>query len=265
LIERRGAQIVINVGIDESKSGSLLVVSGIVGKTSLMHKLDTKWKAELATAGVDYFHAKEHWSLRSKAYHDISTAERETLLDRLVGHLHHRFLFGASTLIDEVEYRAATSERFRSQYGSPYAWGFQVLMVVILVELIRQRRQNQPINILIEDGHANSKQAIGFIERKKKLNNPKGLKVGSHGLGGKRDNPILQAADLLAFGICEFHTKGESDFASRIAPFKYRKRFIEYPWDRSSPDAASADILRHRDLRRFGTPGAKPRTELVMW
>jgi hypothetical protein len=116
--------IVIDVGIDESKSGSLLVVSAIVGKTSTMRKLDSEWKREITTAGIDYFHAKEHWNLKSKAYHGISTTERKALLDRLIVHLHHRFLFGASTIINETEYRQTTSERFRSQYGSPYGWGF---------------------------------------------------------------------------------------------------------------------------------------------
>jgi hypothetical protein len=94
---------VIDIGIDESKpsSGPLLVVSAVVGKTSPMRKLDAEWKAELAKAGVDYFHAKEHWNLRSKAYHGISRDDRERLLNRLVLHLHHRFLFAASSIIDE--------------------------------------------------------------------------------------------------------------------------------------------------------------------
>jgi len=256
---------VIDIGIDESESGSRLVVSGIVGKTSPMRKLDAEWKAELAKAGVDYFHAKEHWNLRSKAYHGISTDAREKLLNRLVLHLHHRFLFGASSIIDEAEYRDCTTPRFRSQYGSAYAWGFQSLMLTILVELTRQKRANQPVNILIEDGHKNAQQAIGFIRAKKKRNSAMGIRLGSYGLGGKRDNPILQAADLLAFGVCEFHTKGNSDFAFRFGSGKGRKRFIEYPWDRSSPDAVKADIMRHAALLKSGAPGAKRRTDLVMW
>jgi hypothetical protein len=58
-------------------------------------------------------------------------------------------------------------------------------------------------------------------------------------LGGKRDNPILQAADLLAYGVCEFHTKGYSDFMRKLAPAKYRRRFLTLPWDRSAVDAAN--------------------------
>ncbi len=85
--------IVIDIGIDESKSGPLLVVSAIVGKTSPMRKLDAEWKRELVSSGVDYFHAQEHWNLRSKSYHGISREERERLLKSLVGHFQKPFSF----------------------------------------------------------------------------------------------------------------------------------------------------------------------------
>jgi hypothetical protein len=168
--------IVIDIGIDESKSGSTLVLSAIIGKTGSMEKLDTEWSCELKRSGVDYFHAKDHWNRSFKPYHGISRDEREMLLARLIGHLHHRFLFGASTTVDEAEYRETASERFRSQYGSPYGWGFQMLMVLILLELKRQGKDNQPVNILIEDGHANARQVIGLIDHKKELHSKKGLK-----------------------------------------------------------------------------------------
>jgi hypothetical protein len=213
----------------------------------------------------NYFHAKEHWNLRSKAYHGISKAEREQLLERLVLHLHHRFLFGASVVIDEADYRSYASPRFRSQYGPPYGWGFQTVIVMILAELVKQGKANQPVNLLIEDGHANADQAMGFIKRKRELNAKKGLRVETYSKGGKKDNPFLQAADVLAFGVCEFHAKGHSDFAARLATPKYRKRFHEYYSDRVSVELAKCDIKRNRDHLDAGTPGAKRLKEMVMW
>jgi len=259
--------VVIDVAIDESKSAQscLLVVSAIVGKTALMRKLSVEWKRELVRSGVDYFHAKEHWNGRAKAYHGIGHDEREKLLDRLIRHLHSRFLFGASVIVDEAEYRAATSERLRSQYGSPYGFGVQLAMSMVLLELNRLKRQNQPINILIEDGHVNAGQAIEFIKRKKQLNSPKGLKIGTYGLGGKAENPVLQAADLLAFGTCEYTVRGESDFAKRTVPEKYMSRFLILPWDVSSVQDLKSDIIRHRDLVQAKAPGAIRHAELVMW
>jgi hypothetical protein len=256
---------VIDIGIDESLSppNPKLVVSAIVGNTQRMKKLDAEWKRDLAESGVDYFHAKDHWNMKAKPYHGISTEERRNLLGQLVGHIHHRFLFAASAIVDEDEYRSFASERFRSQYGSPYAFAFQMLMVCIFVELVKQKRQHQPINILIEDGHKNSRQAIGFIAEKKKRHG--GLTIASYGLGGKKDNPILQAADMLAFGVCEFHAKGYSDFAARLSPPKVRKRILELPWDRSSVESVKDDIVRNINLKKANAPGSKRLSELVMW
>lgn len=85
-----------------------------------MRKLHAEWSSDLECAGIDYFHAKEHWNGAAKPYDRIGRAERERLLNRLVGHIQCRFLFGTSVLIDETEYKSASSQRFRSQYGSPY-------------------------------------------------------------------------------------------------------------------------------------------------
>jgi hypothetical protein len=256
---------VIDIGIDESLSppSPKLVVSAIVGNTARMRKLDTEWKRDLADSRVDYFHAKDHWNTFAKPYHGISTERRRNLLGQLVGHIHHRFLFAVSAIVDQAEYRSHASERFRSQYGSPYGFAFQMLMTCIFVELTKQRRENQPVNILIEDGHKNSEQAIGFIAEKKKREG--GLTIASHGVGGKRDNPILQAADMLAFGVCEFHAKGYSDFAARLAPPKFRTRIFELPWNKSSVEAVKSDIVRNISLKKSNAPGSKRLSELVMW
>jgi hypothetical protein len=258
--------IVIDIGIDESKSppSQLLAVSAIVGNTGVMRKLDKEWKRELTTTGVDYFHAKEHWNGSAKPYHGISRTERDKLLNRLVSHAHHRIMFGVSSFVDEVEYKDSASERFRSQYGSPYGFAFQTLMVTIYMRLLHLKKANQPVNILIEDGHRNAQQAIGFIKEKKERG-PGGLTVETYGLGGKKDNPILQAADMLAFGVCEAHTKGHSDFASRLAPPRLLGRFLELPWNKSAVEAVKEDILRNNYLLKTNMPGAKKRTELVMW
>ena len=240
------------------------MVSAIVGNTGIRRKLDTEWKRELVSSGVDYFHAKEHWNGSSKPYHGISRAERDKLLNQLVRHTQHRVLFGVSSFVDEVEYRTSASDRFRSQYGSPYGFAFQTLMVTIYMRLLKLGRANQPINILIEDGHKNAQQAIGFVKEKTERG-PGGLTVEAYGLGGKKDNPILQAADLLAFGICEAHTKGHSDFASRLAPATLLGKFLELPWNKSAVQSVQGDIIRNNYLLKTNMPGAKKRTELMMW
>ncbi len=258
---------VIDVGIDESKSGSMLVLSAIVGKTAQMRKLRKAWNEELHRLGVEYFHAKDHWNNRAKAYNGISREEREHLLRRLTLHLNHYFLFGASAIIDDQEHRLATSDRLRSQLGSAYGFAFQLLMTMVLLELREQGKDNQPINILIEDGHPNAQQAIEMIRAKKTRANANTLIVNSYGLGGKKGNSILQAADMLAYGVCEFHRKGSSPFTtSLVQASKHRQsRLLELPWSVSSVDAVKDDIVRNLKLRRSGVPGSKSLRELDMW
>jgi hypothetical protein len=106
---------VIDIGIDESKSGSILVMSAIVGNTGLMRKLDTEWKRELIASGVDYFHANEHWNGNSKPYNGISRNERDALLSRLIRHFHSRFMF-APSVVTPVPFRT-TSEIAREDWS----------------------------------------------------------------------------------------------------------------------------------------------------
>jgi len=81
--------VMINVGVDESKSdsSSLLVLSAIVGNTAQMRKMDRSWKHDLNTSGVDYFHAKDHWNASARSYHGISRSH--TLpTDLILGYRH---------------------------------------------------------------------------------------------------------------------------------------------------------------------------------
>jgi hypothetical protein len=82
---------------------------------------------------------------------------------------------------------------------------------------------------------------------------------------GQPHNAILQAADMLAFGVCEFHAKGYSEFAARIASQTGRKRIWELRLDTSSIEAVKEDINRNLYLKRSGFPGAKKLSELTMW
>ncbi len=56
-------------------------------------------------------------------------------------------------------------------------WGFQVLMMQILVRLRSERRERQPVNLLIEAGHKNAEQVAGFIRQKVASKNHKGLHI----------------------------------------------------------------------------------------
>jgi hypothetical protein len=242
-----------------------LVVSAIVGNTSQMIRMSSSWNRDLKASGVDYFHAKDHWNGSAEQYHGIDRPAREKLAVRLISRITRRFDFGVSALVNEDEYRREASPRFRSQYGSPYGFAFQMAMSMIFLELTRQGRVNQPVNILIEDGHANANQAITLIEQKKKKQSTAGLSICTYGLGGKVGQPILQAADMLAYGVSEFHATGESYFAAGLSRGSKHGQLLELPWDKSSIESVKDDIIRNRYMRRAGIIGVKKRNEMVMW
>ena len=131
----------IDLGFDESSRDShrLLVVSAIIGQTSRMRGLSRMWKADLRRDSVDFFHAREHWNLQVEPYHGLSTARREELLKRLAACANKHIYAGISLTIDVREYKAMTSERFRSNFGSPYTMAIQLLTILIHNELLRRK------------------------------------------------------------------------------------------------------------------------------
>jgi hypothetical protein len=97
--------VVIDVGIDEGGSGDTFVVSGIIGQTSHMKKLDRKWKETLKWYGVDYFHGKEHWNRRARPYHGINVRKRRALLTELVRLIHKYAHVGVTVYVNEHKYK----------------------------------------------------------------------------------------------------------------------------------------------------------------
>ncbi len=243
--------VVIDCGIDESRrSGEqLLVVSALIGQTSLMGKLAKAWKSDLATERVDFFHAKEHWNLRAKPYRGLSNSKRRALLSRLTGHIHKYAEMGLSVVIDVEEYERITSPRFRSNWGAPYAFAVQMLMILIHLDLEDRKRAHEGVNILVEDG-PHVYQALEIID-KAKGNENAFIRVVTSGHGPKKDNPILQAADLLAYGSCQYLSTGESRIYSGLV----RPKPERFPWLHCNTELVemvkrdiNADIQRRRDL-----------------
>jgi hypothetical protein len=68
-------------------------------------------------------------------------------------------------------------------------------------------KQSERVNVLIEAGHKNVGQAIDHV-RAMIGNAGARLRIKTCGTGGKADNPILQAADMLAY--CEWRQMAQS-------------------------------------------------------
>jgi hypothetical protein len=263
---------VIDIGIDESGGkNNLLVVSALAGQTARMRKMSHAWTASLEGVGVDYFHAKEHWNRRSKAYHRVSIAKRRWLVQQCVRHIHKYAVAGFSVAIDTKDFDQITDQRFKTEWGSSYSFAIQLLFIMIHFHLRKRDALHEPVNVLIEDGHKNSRQIIEIIQNGKKK---KGgfISIGTYGLGGKMGNPILQAADLLAYGSCQALATGgllsqgdqrvlspgdSKAFARLIADTPIP--FIVLPWSPSVIEAIK------KDVDAYLADGTKKLRDIVMW
>jgi hypothetical protein len=263
--------VVIDIGIDESGAKNLLVVSALAGQTARMKKMSKAWTASLERVGVDYFHAKEHWNRRSKAYHGISVTKRRWLLQQCVKHIHKYSMAGFSVAIDSKEFDRITDQRFKTEWGSSYSFAIQLMFIMIHFYLRKRSALQEPVNILIEDGHKNSKQIIEIIQNGKRK---KGgfIKIGAYGLGGKIGNPILQAADLLAYGSCQalatggLETQGDQRVLSQGDSKAFARLiadspipFIVSPWSPSVIEAIK------EDLDAYLAGGTQKIRDMVRW
>lgn len=249
--------IVIDCGIDESvrSNNKLLVVSAIIGQTSTMRKFANAWAKDLQDFNVDFFHAKDHWNRRAKPYHGLSMTKRSKLLKRLIGHIHKYVEVGISVAVNVDEYERITTPRFRSNWGAPFAFSIQMLMVLAHLDLKDRNRDREKANVLVEQG-AHIHQALEIIGKAK--HSPYAfVRIASAGWGEKTGNPILQAADLLAYSWGEYLTTNRnSSFMQGLAERKPH-RFPCLPLNTDLVERLKSDINAHIERRRKLRPGLK--------
>lgn len=261
----RSFLLMIDWGMDESgdPKRKKLVVAAVIGQTSQMEKLRSRWLHSLAKFGVDYFHAKDHWNKSATCYHRISIKKREKLLAELVGHMAKYCTATIGLEVDLDDFEKSVTPRFKNSFGSAYGFGVNLLLTMTRLHLGNLGDTHQSINILIEDGHRNSKQAIELISKFKDRPGTI-LKVASHGLGEKKGHPILQAADLTAYGWWQYVTGGETSIFSELKTGAPRLMAMWLPWDRRSIEAVKEGVDANRLMREQGLQ-SKPFHDLALW
>jgi len=198
---------VIDCAFDESGDktsprGNLLVVSAYVGATAHVARLSRCWQSKLDEVGIPYFHTKDLWNRRAKLFRGLSNTQRKRLLSALISYIHRNAEWGFSAFIDPDYYSDSTTDRFRSQWGSPYAFAMRMTILCLILLLERLKRQGELVNILIEQGHPNAQQAMDMIAEFKAFDD-RPLNIGDCELRPKKGNPTLQAADILAYASCD--------------------------------------------------------------
>jgi len=120
---------------------------------------------------------------------------------------------GITSKVNEKSYDDKTDQKFRSKWAAAYTFAIYSLALSAHVYL-KEFELGFDVNVLIEDGHRNSRQALDVFETLK--NAPESedfrpLKILSVGLGSKKDHPILQSADMLVYSEWQKLINGDMD------------------------------------------------------
>jgi hypothetical protein len=186
-----------DLGIDDGGAGDTLLVSMQLGIIEQARKLKRCWKRELKDKNVKFFHSVDFDNISKGVFAGLSRTDRLELLDNLSGLIHRHLATGVTVRISKSFYDANTTNDFRSEWGT--ALGFAVTQLLACAHIyMDQLGHEKVVNILIEDGHKNSAQAVEML-RNFKPHASFPMKILSVGLGSKEDHPILQAADMLAY------------------------------------------------------------------
>jgi hypothetical protein len=196
----------VHLGYDESGADDILLVSVQMTVTEQARKLKRQWRSALGN--VECFHSKDLCNFTSGVFTaaGLDRKQREQLLKDLRKIIHRHLALGVTAKISKKLYDSLTTNEFRSRWGTAYSFSINMLMLCAYLEFTTDRDESKypwppvDVNVLIEDGHRHAKQALEIVQDGKNI--PKEhrfVNVLTAGLGSKIDNPILQAADMLAY------------------------------------------------------------------
>jgi hypothetical protein len=235
----------VDLAYDESGEGDVLLVSMQIGMTQKAKRMKKLWRKELARAGIPYFHSKDFDNYTGGVFRDLSRQTRERLLDSLAQLARLRLEIGLTARISKQLFRGMTDHKFRSKYATEYSFAIQ--MLILSAHLYLERFElGFDVNIVVEEGHRNSGQVLQILRDLKTA--PKGdglerLNILSVGLGSKKDHPILQASDMLAYSEWQKTISGDTAI--------YDALHIE--WSRYKPEVFDCDAC----LVHIGVEGAR--------
>jgi hypothetical protein len=210
----------VDLGYDESGEvgGDILIVSAQLGITKSVRRMAKLWKKELRKSRIPYFHSKDYRNYSGGVFRDLSKPKREHLLETLSQYARLRLEIGLTAWISQKTYMTKTDEHFRSKWATAYPFTVAVLALAAYLYLERFDL-GLDVNILIEDGHKNIGQALDIIRTLKETPKSKGitpLNILSYGVGSKKDHPILQSADMLAFSEWQNMSSGDKEIYNAL-------------------------------------------------
>jgi hypothetical protein len=234
----------VDLGFDEGGSGDTLLVSVQVGVTEQARKFKKQWTRRLGD--LVYFHSKDFNNYTSGVFTKagLTRPQRQVLLKDLAQLIRSRLFLGIIGKVSKSEYDENTTQDFRSLHGTAY--GFLILMCMLVTyHRVADLEMSPEFNILVEDGHRNSQQVAQIL---KKLQLPSGVKILTSGLGSKKDHPILQASDMLAYSQWQGVINGDQTIWTAL----HRPETVQYrPWVIDCDSEVIQSFVRGNQPKRF--------------
>lgn len=221
----------IDLGFDEGGSGDTLLVSVQVGITEQAKKLTRHWRSKLGER-LPYFHSKDFNNYTSGVFTKagLQRPARVELVKDLAKLVRRHLFLGISARASIKEYEKNTTQDFRSVHGTTY--GFLIDMCLLSAcQLMTDLGLKPELNILVEDGHRNSKQVAQILDSLKQRLPQRTLPLPivflTTGLGSKKDHPILQASDMLAYSQWQGISNGDPTIWNAL----HKPETVQYrPW-----------------------------------
>jgi hypothetical protein len=193
--------LAISAWADESESAEnqFLCLSAYISSANRWRKFQREWIRHvhpLPFHMVDF--RKPQSTLRLAIGDDRKVASLALRVGKII---REHTIQGFSLTINPIQYEHLTSHRFRSQYGSAYAFAGMVLWETIRIWVEDNRYRNK-INFWLEEGHVHAEEFMQKIWAHKRKSPIQSL-IGDFGFGSKLDHPQLQAADTLAYSTYE--------------------------------------------------------------
>jgi hypothetical protein len=205
---------VLDIGIDEGGAKNTLLTSAQFGSTASMRRVNRLWKKALNESGVTFFHSKDFGNFDHGVFAGLSSSARRRLLKYLARLIQKYACAGITASLDIDLYQSETTPEFRSKWGTAYSFAIQMTLLAVYLHLKSIRREQEGVNILIARGHRNEGQVMVQLQEIKE-GNPY-LNVKTCGTASMRDFGILQAADMMAYGIWQLRSDGDLEIFNAL-------------------------------------------------
>lgn len=220
----------VHLEFDESGSADVILVSMQIATLERAKKLKRAWNSELKKAKVKYFHAVDFKkAVGEGVFGHLERMERTVLLGKLSGFIRSKAEIGLSSWVNIKQYDQQTTSDYRAEFGTAYTHAINTLMLGAHL-YCEAFHLGHDVHILIEDGHKNSDQAAGILKDMQKANgHPDALfNIMTVGTGCKKDSPLLQSADMLAYGEWQKLSNGRQEIynALHVEGSKYKPEIL---------------------------------------